>query len=945
VLLADGEDLTDGGDLPLLDTSPPLITSVELEGGAATTQRNTLSLAVTVEDASPPIEVRIANAHSATNDCQSEYVDDGWQTYTEPEGSYSVTISVMAGIKKVCVWAKDSLGNVSIIEPSEGTLGVNMDTIEYLIGTLPVITQFEVHNDTPGPDFGSRNYQPGDQVRIEWAVTDNEGLANNPISLSYTTDNDTWTPILENYGNLNGNPTDTSDVYTGFAAPGSAYFRLKLVAKDMAGNIGVAALSDSQNTANWSIYAGSSDSGLDGTGLGVRLPLFRTDHFYQYALDPTTNDVYAFSDSLLVRLDAKTGLVSRVMTTGTPNLPDDGPLPADPLIGDFPVLRFDHNGLLYTTVDNKLFQVDLKNAYVRAYLGGGDVFDDTATPASVALYQGPFAFDEDNNLYFLASCTPGVWDASSTVRLMKATQNPDQTAGDISVVAGNCVRADPPSPGPADALAVPFTGAAPFRGTMTVWDRGAVIYYTFVGAGTRKIINGQNYSSNVVTNSLLYNPTNNKLYAAYGSIIEYTPNLLSSEGDVGEVFVSSTGSGVDCVSDGVDADQACVNSWLAMDVTTRGTLLFNDRPKGNENPDYRIRYKDPNEKVGTYLGHLSFHGDGMDRRMLRGSLSGIHFKPESAPNQVSFPAGLYFLESGGPIFGYIDPVTELTTVLWGNQSGMGGYSAGTDIQPGLGLGDSYLWGNGRPLTFDDDGLPWLRYDGRVEKVDSGHRIVGLQGGSFNYWDQATDGSNPYDYSMYVHGLWQNIALKDEGVFLIGRYLNPEVTIMFFDFQAGVVTKLMGNPANEVSPDNSTPGSVKSLSVSIMCAHTLPCFLQYRADEDRLYFGERNQIRYITTPTDTNNATLGTIFDGAPGVTTVGNFIFRSDGSQLFYVAGGELRCHDITSGMAWCDDSPLGPVLGLASIINGPNQLTWKDDGHLLISNYQGEIYEYTLPP
>lgn len=52
----------------------------------------------------------------------------------------------------------------------------------------------------------------------------------------------------------------------------------------------------------------------------------------------------------------------------------------------------------------------------------------------------------------------------------------------------------------------------------------------------------------------------------------------------------------------------------------------------------------------------------------------------------------------------------------------------------------------------------------------------------------------------------------------------------------------------------------------------------------------------------------------------------------------------MSSGLAWCDDSDLGPPHGLEALHRGPNALTWRDAGHLLVSSHWGEIFEFTLP-
>jgi len=820
--------------------------------------------------------------------------------------------------------------------------------------SLPVVTRFVVENGTAGPNLGTRTYAAGDTVRVEWTVVDAEGLhATRPVELHYTTDNVTWTAFGEGCCAPGATPTSYSAGYSGLAAPGTGYFRLKLVARDQSGNTSFPALSDAQNTGRWSIHAGSMDSGVGGSARSAALHA-RGEVPQFFAVHPTSGDIYAFDlHTGVLRLDAQTGLVSVALhLDSTTNLPDDGPLPARPTIaGEYPTLQFDTDGLLYvlpTTfselygASRKIYQIDLGSGHVRAYLGGGAKNDGSATPTTAHVFSGPFVFDEEHSLYYLASCTPGEWTSTSTVRLMKARQAADRTAGAIAVVAGNCVKGAPTTTG--EATSLPFTetywGWTP---TLAVWNKGQTIYYS-AGGSVRKILGGQAYPTAVQPGNVYYVPARGKLYVVDGAIREVTPEPGGADGETEQVYLGGSGQ-PGCMADGVDAAQACVSTEYTVAAAPDGRLLFVDGLTSNGLRAYRIRFRDGQDRLRTALGSLPFQGAGLDKQLVRAAFGGIHYKSASAPNQQAFPAGLYFLDFGAPLLGHIAG-SGLTSVLWGNQQvSRVVHPTGTVISPDLSLGWSYFGGNGQSLGFDGAGLPWLRYAHRLARVDDQRRVVELQAADAQRsWWTAETGDDPAGFTCTPYGTRYNLALKAGGAFLLGKgdTDSQPVKLSYFDFAASKVTVLMGNTGTVAAPDSSTPGSVKNLSIWQGCRYS--CYLVYRADEDRLYFSEQAKLRFLTRPTDPALSTLGTQFTGKA---TIGSFSFSPDGKQLFYLQDQLLHCHDLGSGKAWCNDQPLGPPAGLEIAEYGPNQMTWVDGQTLLISSYgdRGQIYRYTLEP
>ena len=529
---------------------------------------------------------------------------------------------------------------------------------------------------------------------------------------------------------------------------------------------------------------------------------------------------------------------------------------------------------------------------------------------------------------------------------MKARQGVDQSVESIAVVAGNCIKGAPTTGAAAE---VPFTDTYwPNTFSLAVWNNGQAIYYRH-GQALRKILAGQAYPTSVECAqwaNVYY--ARGKLYLADGVLREITPALDGPEGEGEQPYLGrSTEPG--CLNDGVDRAHACPFVGYTVASDPQGRLLFVDGLNNNGVRDYRIRFVDERNTLQTALGSLPFNGAGLDKQLVRAAFAGIHYKSLSAPNQQAFPAGLYFIDSGSPLLGYMDPTSGVTAVLWGNQQLSDlVHPSGTAIGPGLGLGWVYHGGDAQSLTFDAEGLPWLRYAAHLARVDGQRQVEQLQGAGLpgdRSWWYAVDGDDPALFNLEHYGAQNNLALKDGGVFLLGNGddSSPAVKLSYFDFAAGTVTELMGGRGSVPSADNSTPGAARNLSFWNGCRYH--CYIAYRADEDRLYYSELSKLRYLTAPTDPARSTLATLFD--TGGSHIKNFSFSPDGSQLFYLMDGSLHCHDLGSGKAWCNDGPLGPPPGLEIEHNGPNQLTWIDPTQLLISSYssRGQIYRYMLEP
>lgn len=943
------------------DTSAPTITAFYINNlGDTVTANNGVNLTVTTGEATSGLKIRFA---IPSPDCTSAYVDNGWLSQNSATTTTAYSLTIGDGPKSVCAWAKDSAGNIS----SASTASISLSS-----GTPPTITAFAAVNSSGSVNDGTTNYYSGEQVKITWTATDAEGLSNTPITLSYTTDGSTWTTITQNYGSASGNPTTYTDTYY-WTAPSSGFFRLKMSVKDSVGNTSFPVLSKTMNTGNWFVTAGTTDRGLGGKANRAILNRYGSS-IKHFAIHPKTGDIYAFDyQNGLNKIDAKTGIVTRFITDGNNNLPSNGTLSASSRVPAYGNVAFDSNGLLYvlspgsSTSSSSVYQINLDTNTVKLYLGGSSasVYDNTATPLTAFVFYGDMVFDESNSLYFWTHCAAGAWNTSNAMRMMKVTQT-SGNADTVSVVAGNCSHGTITS-GTA-ATSSPISTAGTANGifgysTMAAWNNGNTIYFQLGdGSPVRKILNGNIYSTTATCTGniasagwgLAYNSSDQKLYMAAGPICKVTPSTSGANGETTVSHITTTYTN-GCTADGLARTSACVHSQAAIAVNAQGNIVFVDQADWNANRPYTLRYIDSTDKIRTLAGTLSFYGDGLDALFARGNFGSIYYKKTTESNQSAFPSGLYFMEISGPVLGYIDS-SNVVHSLAGNQFGNNVvFANGTDMSMDMSLG-SGAYG---ALTFTSSGLPAFRYYNVFGGFDANKKFVQYQSAGGTDWSWFSVGSSPKTAGLYSFGGQQNLTMKDQQLFLLGvRYYatdptpTPNPVMRIFDFTNNIIKHVMGGTGTTSSADSVVTGSLASSSISSACQQ-MGCAQQFiendssLTSDDMLYFSEGAKLRVIFDPTTPSNHFLSTIFTATA---TIQNFIVSQDQTQVFYLMGGKLYCHDIPTtpshtAKSWCNDSNLGPPTGMTTITKAPNQMTWMDSTSLLISTGAGEIYQYNLLP
>lgn len=978
------------------DNVKPTLTSVMVNDGAQYTGTPFVSVKVNASDNLTAMQVHLVEVDNSVN-CDTNYSgNNNWVNYTSSSTALSFAINNMDGVKKICAWMRDVAGNETDLN------GYQSDTIEFQVSSPPEITGFSALN----PFDLTTNYSIGHQnVDIHWAVNSTLGFSTNPISLSYTTDGSNYLDLVTNLtiSNLNnitwvgGNAT--SGTYTTWSAP-IGFFRLRISVRDMAGNIGTPAYSDVQNGGQWSIYAGTTDRGVGGSGKSAVLAAQQAGS-QNFTVNPLNNDIYAIDEGRGVRkLDAVTGVVSTFITDGTNNLMSGAAsangwkfLPASPRVTPTRLI-FDNNGFLYLFVGNggdasantsSVYQINPATNEVRIYLNGGTSVGSGASPPPLAtayVQTGALAFDEDNSLYFAVNCVPGSVIYGGAVyhqkyQLAKATQDPvSKTAVAIEVIAGNCAAAATPANG-AVAKDNPLPGLGyPTISGLEVWEKGKYLYYG-TGSGGFKIINGLYYASSIgAARGLKYQPSTGKLYRNLDGAVEtWAPNLAGAGGDVKDAanYVSASGSG-NCTADDVLASDACVASSHGFAMNAQGRIFFTDGSPQNANSTFRVRYVNDDNKVKTIIGTLPVYAKDLNNQPLdailaRGVFTGIFYKKSTlgtADNLAAFPEGLYFVDKTGPVFGYIHPVTKKVSILWGNQNQGTIITSGTVVSPENSMGRSYSYRIGQLLTFDSTGLPWMAASSYIYSLDTLKKL-NFRTSSTSNFEFIANGSAASSLYTYVNGYSNNLEVADNGLsFIMGAYISATYpaqsgvlkAINFSnadvgDVLAGKVYGVMGNAAVSAgtSPLDSAsdPSAITSRILSTACSGT-SCKTRYIQAQNRLYFQEGTKLRYIDNPQNITTAPLATLSTLFTAASSLSNFILNHDNSTVYYIRNdGKLYCYNITSARADCGSggsevATLGPVTGAPTIGAGANQMTWKDNTTLLISTYSGYIYEYRVP-
>lgn len=197
----------------VIDSTPPPAPAVALASSAVT--RDPLAR-VSASNCDDTASLQINKATAPAPD------DPGWVSCSTAVGALSYTVS-SEGTHELHVWAKDSAGNVS---RASGNLSVLLDTI------APAVAL--------GAFTGGQAVAGGSTQNLSWTATDlGAGLAASPIRIEISSDaGGSWSPYA--------GPVASSASPVAWnvpAATNSSTYRVRVLATDLAGNVGIAASS------------------------------------------------------------------------------------------------------------------------------------------------------------------------------------------------------------------------------------------------------------------------------------------------------------------------------------------------------------------------------------------------------------------------------------------------------------------------------------------------------------------------------------------------------------------------------------------------------------------------------------------------------------------------------------------------------------------------------
>lgn len=964
---------TSGFDV-VMDLNIPILSAVTVNGQSSTITVTSAVISVNVaasDDLSGVTHVRLKEQASS---CQSVYADDGWQVYTGFANSLSMNLSFSPGPKRICAWAKDAAGNVSLITANSdlGTDGVDSFSVYLDLGSPPTVTSFSVVNGTAGVNFGTTVFSVGDQVQISWTVNDTGALAVNPVTLYYTVDNSTWVQAAG--GAMTGSPgsgaTTWSSSYSGFNAPTNGFFRIKIVVADESGNSS-ATLGEALNSSKWSIFAGNESDGDGESALSARLGYADLNSASQFVVATSNGDIYVSESYGLRKINAQTGVITKYLSfsgagSNIPGTVGSGAAPVLPSPSSPPNMIKDNNDNIYLswhTTSPQIFKINTKTGYVSVYAGGGTSIGD-GIPASQAYLLRSTRLSIDpatNSLYLFVPCSYP-YSMGIPARLAKITQNPDGTAGTLSLLAGNCVEGNPVNG--SNAMSSPLENGLyqTIHGIYFHQPTGAV-YFWFVSPSTLfKLINGKLYTkSGLSPNSFSYSASQNRVYftqdpgSGNSSVSYFVPTSSEAFDEVFTHVIKGQAISTDtaCNSDNIAVTSACARPSSIFSFPD-GSVGYADGPGRNAWATSRIRTIDGSNKVQTVAGTLPFSGYGLDRKLARfGSLWQLRYKSSLAPEQTLLPGGLYFGDGVAMTIGRVDFNDQKSYPVIGTQVSMG-VAGGSVFGPNNSAGTMYNGWTAGTLNFSPAGLMfWANGPSQLARVGSNGLISMVNGTSTQPgYQTVADGTSLANVGLYFHGTFNTFIFDNNNNLYVGpKWYDFSGASVYrpligrFDLTTNKYYKVIGNGTNASSADCSIPGC--ATTASILSDYGLPTASansgafnsHYDSTNERLFFAEGTKIRYIEKPYDPAQATLGTLLTAARSIY---NFNYIPGNNHVYYINGSTLYCKDLSgANPAGCNDTALTLPSQMGSLSTAA--ITRDDAGNIYVLNGTRRlVYKYT---
>lgn len=349
--------------------------------------------------------------------------------------NYPFQLGSLQGDYNITIWYKDSHGNISNLSNSgSGSAGTDLYTMTFTPDPPPSISNLITSStDAPSnPLTTSDTTVPfGFDVYIRWNITDNLAIPNGNVSLSYTTNDSTYTTIASGLNNgVNGDctlSTGTSGCYKWTASsPTNTYFRVKLVVSDSSGTP-IFDVSNPVNTGSVKFLSGNTSLGVGGAAVNAIL-IGANEHQYNDNHDAQSFVVskkgyvfFKFNNRGIVYISPEDGILRDLIpTTGTAS-GDGGNVTSATLRSPVRMI-LDYNDNILIWDYNKVRKIDINSTpwTITTLFGGGADGSDGAPALSASLstsYSDQLTATPNGRIYFNKSNE--IWYYDSSDQLVK----------------------------------------------------------------------------------------------------------------------------------------------------------------------------------------------------------------------------------------------------------------------------------------------------------------------------------------------------------------------------------------------------------------------------------------------------------------------------------------------------------------------------------------------
>jgi hypothetical protein len=396
------------------DSTLPVITngSLNVNGGASSTAVSYVPVSFSATDNLTTVaKFCLKNSSVAplsTDSCW--YPVGGSGTGASPANNvsianYSYNVGIIPQAYSIYLWVMDGAGNISV---NSSTSGKDTATITLAPIAPPAVSTVLVSNsDTMNGAASERVISAGSDVFIRWTAS-GTNLSATPVTIAFSTDDSTWTPIATSLTNGQNNCSSIQGSGSASASstgcflwtsgsPTNSYYRIRVSLTNSAGGATQAA-SLPINSAKMQILAGNTESGLNASASSAFFQANYANPGWVDAQSLTVNSkgvVYFRDTSLgLVSVDPKNGKLTQLIPLGatTSGVGDGGSIASAKLRYPWAIAIDPKDRLLILDYD-RIRRVDFSSspATITTIIGGGGSTGDTVASGTSLAITSPIA--------------------------------------------------------------------------------------------------------------------------------------------------------------------------------------------------------------------------------------------------------------------------------------------------------------------------------------------------------------------------------------------------------------------------------------------------------------------------------------------------------------------------------------------------------------------------